>query len=164
MSGTNVSYSWTVGPDWPNNGEIDMIESANQATENLISLHTSENCTVAGSGQTGILVTNDCFVDAVGQPINSGCGMTSAYGEPYGTAFNNGQGGVYAMEWTSKAIKIWFFARNSIPASISAGAPDPTKFGTPTANFQGSCEIDSHIAHQKIVRLERNGAVLHPQK
>lgn len=28
------------GPDWPNNGEIDIIEGANRATRNLISAHT----------------------------------------------------------------------------------------------------------------------------
>jgi hypothetical protein len=153
MSVTDASYSWTVGPDWPNNGEIDIFEGVNQAANNLMSMHTSENCTVAGSGETGTLVTNDCFVNAVGQPGNSGCGVTSAYTDSYGAGFNNGQGGVYAMEWTSNAIKIWFFSRGSIPASISAGIPDTATFGTQAANFQGSCDIDSHFADQQIVRL-----------
>ncbi|KAI9875363.1 MAG: hypothetical protein M1830_008581 [Pleopsidium flavum] len=144
---------WTVGPDWPNNGEIDIFEGVNQATNNLMSMHTSKNCTVAGSGETGTLVTNDCFVNAAGQPGNSGCGVTSAYTDSYGTGFNNGQGGVYATEWTSDAIKIWFFPRGSIPASIRAGVPDTTTFGTPAANFQGSCDINSHFADQQIVRF-----------
>lgn len=120
-----------------------------------MSLHTAGNCTIAGSGQSGTLVTNNCFVDAVDQPTNSGCAVQiSPNINSFGKAFNSRQGGVYAMEWTSKAIKIWFFPRGSIPASIWARQPDPTKFGTPAANFQGSCDIDSRIAHQKLVGLQ----------
>ena len=149
--------SWTVGPDWPNSGEIDIIEGANQAAENLMSLHTAGNCTVAGSGESGTLVTNNCFVDGVDQPINSGCAVRNSPSiHSFGKDFNSRQGGVYAMEWTSKAIKIWFFPRGSIPASISAGRPDPATFGTPAANFQGSCDIESHFANQKLVRVAFN--------
>lgn len=31
---------WTLAPNWPNNGEIDILEGANSATQNLMSLHT----------------------------------------------------------------------------------------------------------------------------
>ena len=153
---TDSSYSWTVGPDWPNSGEIDIVEGANQAAENLMSLHTTKNCTVAGSGESGTLITNNCFVDAVDQPINSGCAVRSLPNvNSFGAGFNSGRGGVYAMEWTSKAIKIWFFPRGSIPASITTGRPDPTTFGLPAANFEGSCDIDSRFLHQKLVSPDR---------
>lgn len=31
---------WTLGPNWPTNGEIDIIEGVNNAADNLMSLHT----------------------------------------------------------------------------------------------------------------------------
>lgn len=72
---------WTLGPNWPNNGEIDIVEGVNsgyaQKNKNLMSMHTwdiflwlyletrsfllrSPGCTIAGSNETGSLQTNDC--------------------------------------------------------------------------------------------------------
>ena len=68
--------------------------------------------------------------------------------------FNRASGGVYAMEWTSTAIRIWFFTRDEVPASISAAdgnGPDPSTFGDPVANFQGSCDIDAHFFNHSMV-------------
>lgn len=31
---------WTLGPNWPYNGEIDILEGANQLTQNTVSLHS----------------------------------------------------------------------------------------------------------------------------
>jgi len=31
---------WMYGPDWPNNGEVDIIEGANTALTNIMSAHT----------------------------------------------------------------------------------------------------------------------------
>lgn len=42
-------------------GEIDVIEGVNANAHNQISFHTGENCTVSGSGETGTLLTNDCY-------------------------------------------------------------------------------------------------------
>lgn len=55
---------WTLGQTgtWPNSGEIDIIEGVNTATTNLISAHTTNDCTIAGSGETGTLETDDCAV------------------------------------------------------------------------------------------------------
>lgn len=139
---------WSLGPNWPSNGEIDIIEGVNTNTQNLMSLHTSDNCTVAGTNETGTLQTSNCYINA---NSNSGCGVQSASTTSYGSGFNSNGGGVYAMEWTSSWIRVWSFGRNSIPASITDGTPDPSTFGTPSANFQGSCNIDSHFALHNIV-------------
>ena len=55
---------WTLGQTgtWPYSGEIDIIEGVNSGNTNLISGHTTDNCTIAGSGETGTLLTNDCAV------------------------------------------------------------------------------------------------------
>ena len=59
------------------------------------------------------------------------------------------------MEWTSTAIQIWFFPRDRIPASINEASndvgPDPSTFGLPIANFQGSCNIDAHFFDHSLV-------------
>jgi hypothetical protein len=56
----------------------------------------------------------------------------------FGTNFNMNQGGVYATEWTS------------VPSDIDTGVPDPTGWGTPLADFSGSCDIDEHVMNQQI--------------
>jgi len=58
------------------------------------------------------------------------------------------------MEWTSTAIRIWFFSRDEVPASIieaNDAGPDPNAFGVPVANFHGSCDIDAHFFNHSIV-------------
>lgn len=58
---------------------------------------------------------------------------------------------MYATEWTSAAINIWFFSRGYIPPDIVEGSPDPTSWGQPAAQFQGDCDIDSHFQNLSIV-------------
>lgn len=55
------------------------------------------------------------------------------------------------MEWTSTAIRIWFFPRTAIPASITSGEPDIENFGIPMANFEGNCEMDVHFFNHSLV-------------
>ncbi|TVY89385.1 putative endo-1,3(4)-beta-glucanase [Lachnellula willkommii] len=139
---------WSFGPNWPNSGEIDVIEGVNSNHDNLMSLHTSSDCTIAGSGQTGTLQSNNCDGNLNG---NAGCGSTASTDSSYGAPFNAISGGVYATEWTSQYIKIWFFPRSNIPQDIANGVPDPETWGTPQANFQGSCDIDSHFANHNLI-------------
>jgi hypothetical protein len=65
ICGTWPAY-WLFGQDgtWPHSGEVDIIEGVNNGNTNLISAHTSPNCTIAGSGQLGTLETNDCAVSS----------------------------------------------------------------------------------------------------
>ena len=114
---------WMLGPSWPNGGEIDIIEGVSSNPRNLMSAHRSAGCTIAGTNELGTLQTSDCDAFVNG---NSGCGVSSSGGDSYGNGLNNHGGGVYATEWTSNYIRIWFFPRSSIPASISTGTPDPT--------------------------------------
>jgi hypothetical protein len=47
--------------------------------------------------------------------------------------FNTIKGGVYATEWTSSYISIYFFPRSQIPADIDHNNPDISTWVTPCA-------------------------------
>lgn len=143
--------SWMLGSNWPNNGEIDIIEGVNEQTQNQMALHTSNGCTINNTGFTGTLDTANCYVQAPGQSANSGCSIQSNSTQSYGTGFNNVGGGIYATEWTGSAISIWFFPSYAVPGDISSGNPNPASWGAPTARFAGGCDIDSHFNDLQIV-------------
>ncbi|RMD39181.1 hypothetical protein DV735_g5949, partial [Chaetothyriales sp. CBS 134920] len=143
---------WTMGPDWPDWGEIDIIENVNSATGNKLSLHTDDSCSISSTGSfTGTVDTTNCDWDAVGQTANVGCSFDESTPETFGTGFNAIGGGVYATEWTSHAISIWFFPRAQIPSDITSGSPDPSSWSEPLAIFAGSCDIDNHFKNHQIV-------------
>lgn len=149
--GTWPAY-WLLGPDpWATNGEIDIIEGVNTGLSNSISMHTEPGCTIAGSGQTATFETSNCDHNANG---NSGCGSlldNNTIPNNYGDSLNDNGGGVYATEWTSEYVKHWFFPRNAIPANVGSDQPDPSTWGIPTVNAQGSCDIDSNFANMSII-------------
>ncbi|KAI4141440.1 MAG: hypothetical protein L6R39_005328 [Caloplaca ligustica] len=128
---------WMTGPNWPNSGEIDIIEGVNTGSQNQMTMHTSDGCTLAGSSCQGGL----------------GCPIKPAGTNNYGTNFNNAGGGVYAMQWTSGYINIWFFPRGSIPSDISSPNPRPGNWGPTTASFVGgdNCNIDQHFMNNNLV-------------
>lgn len=70
--GTWPAY-WFVGPDWPNNGEADIIEGIGGNTRNAITLHTADGCTMRSEyqqlftgnwadGNTPGVPATDCFI------------------------------------------------------------------------------------------------------
>lgn len=143
---------WLLGDDWPNNGEVDIIEGVNSGTTNAMTLHTNNGCSITNTGQfSGTMVTDNCYINAPGQGTNVGCSIATSNPASYGTGFNAMGGGVYATEWTSEAINIWFFPRGSVPFDIQNGSPDPSGWGMPTSQFAGGCDIDQHFISQKIV-------------
>lgn len=147
---------------WPNNGEIDIIEGVNDQSKNQVTLHTSDDCKLtstpsmsaaAGGGFTGQVANENCYAYAEGM---KGCGISSTESASYGTGFNQNNGGVYATEWTSAGVSVWFFPRNQIPndlANSTGGATlDPTTWPHPVARFAGGgCDWASHFKDQNIV-------------
>lgn len=128
---------WTLGDNWPNHGEIDIIEGVNMGNTNLASLHTAQGCNVTNAVMSGTLQTSDCYVYSPTQSSNSGCAVTTSNTTSYGDGFNANGGGVYATRYSAQNITMWFFGRQSIPSDITAGKPDPSKWGTPVALFTG---------------------------
>ncbi|OJJ82984.1 putative GPI anchored endo-1,3(4)-beta-glucanase, partial [Aspergillus glaucus CBS 516.65] len=138
---------WSVGPRWPQDGEIDIVEGVNKNEYNEIVLHTSGSCGIsADNDMTGTVSSTECG-EASG---TIGCVVKGKNGTS-GTPFNEQGGGVYALERTSEFIKIWYFPRDSIPESITKGTPDTAHFGTPMAHLQGSCDFGEHFSAQKLI-------------
>ncbi|KAH8663651.1 glycoside hydrolase family 16 protein [Tricladium varicosporioides] len=142
---------WLFGPNWPNSGEIDIIEGVNLAGTDTITLHTSAGCSINTAGsQSGTNLQNSDCNSGNG---NNGCSATTSVANSYGDGFNNIGGGVYAMQWESSGVYVWFFPRNAIPADISAGKPVTGNWGLPVVAFNGGsgCNIDGHFANENIV-------------
>ncbi|KAG8529082.1 uncharacterized protein KY384_005717 [Bacidia gigantensis] len=141
---------WLLGAGtWPAGGEIDVIEGVNMQERNQMTLHTSANCALDSSaGFTGTSNKTDCGPDKE----NTGCAITAKDSSSFGAGFNQGNGGVYATEWTSSGISIYFFPRANIPADIQSSTPDPSKWGQPLAKFAGKgCDWDAHFKDMNIV-------------
>ncbi|KAJ4365725.1 nicotinate-nucleotide diphosphorylase (carboxylating) [Neocucurbitaria cava] len=128
---------------------------------------------------TGLMTTDDCDVAAAGQGKNVGCsiqapkimsGVQLGSGTDseetslpsYGTEFNKAGGGIYAMEWTSSGISVWFIPRNSAAYTTNFGnntstnsmtSPDPSTWGiTPIARFSGSgCDYTQRFQNLKVI-------------
>ena len=154
----------TVGPQWPSNGEIDIIEGVNSQQSNSMALHTNPGCSINNFGGapgadaygpgrqrfSGAIKTPNCDINAPGQGTNVGCAIASADDSTYGDGFNNAGGGVYATEWTAEAISVYHFSRANVPVDLSSGTPDPSTWGTPLAVFNG-CDFKRSVANQTIV-------------
>jgi len=158
--GTWPAY-WLCGANWPNNGEIDIIEGVNQMTNDYTTLHTSDGCTMqyeySGSftgywnkGSAGNNATN-CYVNAANQYSNQGCSINDGYGT-FGSVLNQKGGGVFATQWTGNGIKMWFWTHDQVPYDLKSNNPNPSGWGTPVANFEfGSHCSSSHFGPQNII-------------
>lgn len=162
---------WMTGPDWPTQGEIDIIEGVNENQYNSMTLHTSAGCSTVNASATflGTLAHTDCDAYANG---NTGCGIvapatatlttsTAAGGDEEGACthstagagFNAQGGGIYAMLWTDEGISVYLFPHEFVPADLTAGTPDPNSWtAKPLARFAGSeCDFANHFSNQAIV-------------
>ncbi len=167
QSSLHPCRSWTFhnynAGDFDNYGEIDILEAFNDITQNYVSLHTSLNCTFKSptDRQTGMPNNDnhDCNLSA-----GAGCSVLLPPGS-YGAFSNAVGGGVYAMQWTSRFIKIWFFPKTFIPGDTVAGEPDPGKWSVPTANFDSRhdhCDVKEAFPPRSIVSSAGENLSYHP--
>lgn len=141
---------WSAGPDWPNNGEIDVIEGVNDQTKNQYTLHSSSGFSLdtAVADFTSSVLGTTC---ASSDGDNSGCAFADDNDNSFGQGFNMIAGGVYAHLVDDDGIKMWHFARGSVPDDITAGNPDPSTWPTPSANFPSSGgDVASHFKEQSL--------------
>ncbi|KAI9149363.1 putative glycosidase [Paramyrothecium foliicola] len=142
---------WLVDPsNWPQHGEIDVFEAVNQADDgNQMTLHTSPGCSMdVRRKQIGDAEHSTCDSS---KNENAGCGVQGE-SDSYGVAFNQGGGGVMALEWRDAGIRMWQFARGAIPADVTSKTPNPATWGTALADFPNTnCDIGNHFKNQSIV-------------
>ncbi|KAF9512713.1 glycoside hydrolase family 16 protein [Hydnum rufescens UP504] len=124
---------WTVGRDWPDHGEIDIVEGVNLASQNQMTVHSAPGCTIDTESTTpeGFKVnfrTSSITSTSCGSSPsnNGGCGFVDTNDLSFGQALNDAGGAVYAMLWTADGIKIWTFPRSDVPADITNQNPSPS--------------------------------------
>ncbi|KAF9239252.1 glycoside hydrolase family 16 protein [Melanogaster broomeanus] len=152
-----IQAVWEVGePDWPDGGEVDIVEGVNDVTPNQSTLHTSPNCTIPASeiNQLGTTVSTNCDARVNG---NAGCGVQfTEDDDSFGPNFNMIGGGWYAMERTNDYISIWFWERDdsSAPRDVILGAPtiNTSHWGIPAAYFPNTdCNLATHFDANYII-------------
>jgi len=155
---------WLVGADWPNNGEVDIIEGVNTQVEDQTTLHTNEGCSQQSEGSpftghwavgsNGKPATN-CWVGAPGQYGNQGCSILNSNGASFGTPFNAKGGGTFALEWTASFIRAFFWRKGTEPHDLKTGNPNPRGWGTPYAYFTlgGNCPARHFDELQMVINL-----------
>lgn len=115
-----------VGPNWPAEGEIDIIEGVNLKTNNQLTLHTNNTqCTtnnVSSSSITSSFGRRECTSPP---SIGTGCGYLDFDQAAFGSGFNANGGGVFAVLMDLSGIKIWRFQRPNMPPDIPALKPNP---------------------------------------
>jgi hypothetical protein len=145
--------------NWPEDGEIDIMEAANTAESgNQVTLHTANSCTMRGVKryQSGQVQGVNCWN---GTRQNEGCGVRGP-SSTFGPEFNQNEGGVYALELRSEGIRVWHFPRKAVPMDVASlmesnsnsGKVDPSKWHQPLADFPNTeCSITSHFQNQSII-------------
>eukprot|EP00438_Fugacium_kawagutii_P032202 Skav220149 [mRNA] locus=scaffold6329:51347:56909:- [translate_table: standard] len=138
---------WSYGPDWPDHGEIDTIETVNVEDVVQQTLHTSAGCNM----NIPNIFNPDCNSDSA----HNGCGLD---GPPNsgGPQFNAFDGGVFATQWTGEGIKLWMFNRSHIPSDITENQPDSTTWGDPWAFFPfgDDCPSTHFGDHVLVINLD----------
>ncbi|TFY66209.1 hypothetical protein EVG20_g4882 [Dentipellis fragilis] len=132
---------WSNGPNWPAGGEIDIVEGVNDYTNNQATIHTNPGCNMPSSNTNTLDISGSVVGGtncAAAQTGNQGCGVRASQTNSFGAAFNSIGGGVYAMQWDNSGVSVFFFPRSSIPADITAGAPNPDNWGAATARWPAS--------------------------
>jgi len=149
--GTWPAY-WSVGPNWPLAGEIDVIEGVHNQLTNQYTLHASANCSLPRVDTESILAKLLGTTCTSSNGANSGCAFLDTDPRSYGRGFNLIEGGVFAHLWDDNGVKMWRFFRDSIPADITAKKPNPSTWGTPAAIFpSNSCDMKSHFFDHSLV-------------
>ncbi|RXW21657.1 hypothetical protein EST38_g4173 [Candolleomyces aberdarensis] len=142
---------WSVGPGWPEGGEIDILEGVHEQETNQYTLHTGTGCTLSLNNVR--VKTNILHDQCASTPSdNRGCSFTDTDPRSYGKPFNMIAGGVFAHLWNNEGIKMWFFPRGEVPADVDAKQPNPDTWPTPVAFFSSkTCNMADNFYDHSLV-------------
>jgi hypothetical protein len=112
---------WAVGPDWPNGGEIDVMEGCNSGalfpTAHTVPPDTPNIKNKLGLYNTSTLHTSS-GCNSCGKDEYVGCPQYFERSETFGVDFNKA-GGVYmCLLDTSGDVKILFFKKDGLPTIL----------------------------------------------
>ncbi|KII86820.1 glycoside hydrolase family 16 protein [Plicaturopsis crispa FD-325 SS-3] len=155
---------WEAGDNYPETGEVDIMEGVNNKGTNVATLHTDAGCSMPSNrNMTGTETQDDCSVYT--DEAYTGCGVTFPEANSYGPDFNAVGGGWYAVERTAAFIKVWFWSRNStsVPKDVSSGSKsvNPSNWGTPQGYWPNSstCDIATHFGpHHILINIDLCGS------
>ena len=101
--------------EWPNSGEIDIIESINNQDHNQIALHTTGGCFQAQipGTQTGVTLERDCSTPR-------GCLVAETKPNSFGAGFAQAGGGAFALQFAESGIYAWFWSVRLLPCLPSS--------------------------------------------
>lgn len=125
---------WFTGANWPYDGEIDVVEGVSLYNKNIYSVHTGSGCSftqsdVSAMTQVTIVEASGTSCDANADP--GACGFSDDSTSTFGPGFNSAGGGVFALQFDTSGISMWFFQAGSVPSDISNLAPTPSNWGSP---------------------------------
>ncbi|KAF9649984.1 glycoside hydrolase family 16 protein [Thelephora ganbajun] len=163
-SGPTLWPAFWSGNDWPNNGEIDIVEYVNTGKVNQYTLHTGTGgeCKLDpnvsaryrnkdGSQPKSYLGNTLGLQCKSSNGHNAGCAVDDFNGSA-GRPFNMAGGGVFVMLWDNTQLTFWRFERNHIPQDIQDGNPDPETWGIPVAYWSDkSCDIAKAFRDHSII-------------
>ena len=101
------------------------------------------------------MIFQNCNSFEPGQPKNSGCQVEDSSLPLRGPSFGQHGGGVYAVDWTTEAVRVWSFSRDQIPSDITYGNPQPEGWGKPVFMLKGHCVTADNFRDQRLVRFPR---------
>jgi hypothetical protein len=159
---------------WPDSGEVDILEYANDH-RNKVSLHTGS----VNRCKLDPREVNKCrrMPDANNMSYNCqtlyrpedpllGCGPNHASGHRTGRSWSKTPG-VVAVEWVNEFVKVFFFPEQEIPADLSIGKPQPNTwdkyiisffpFASSEARSPGSCPKDPLQPQKLLLNIELCG-------
>ncbi|KAF9645871.1 hypothetical protein BDM02DRAFT_3172556 [Thelephora ganbajun] len=149
---------WLLGNgQWPNYGEVDIIEGVHDNSHNQVAFHTKTGCYLDSSVNiTGSILQRNGSPNLVCDGNindNSGCGTLEWSRASYGEYFDSQGGGVFATKWDENEITAWSFYRAAIPQDILAGTPNPSGWGIPAAKLVAThCNpLSSYFINMSIV-------------
>ncbi|KAI0827077.1 concanavalin A-like lectin/glucanase domain-containing protein [Trametes gibbosa] len=140
---------WTKGPNWPYDGEIDIVEGINLMTDNQMAVHTTQGCKTDNSiVQTGKIGFTDCSQ-------GSGCTVHETKPDSFGVNFAQNGGGVWATQYDIAGVFIWYWPRADVPPELTSNAStiDISQWGTPSAAFPvtPTCNVTQFFTPQQLV-------------
>ncbi|CAD6916401.1 unnamed protein product [Tilletia controversa] len=128
-------FTVPIDSNWPEDGEIDIIEGVGGMNRNKYSIHTTAGCRVVQDQMimhaAKLTGGQNCDAEATS---DEGCAISGTQNGDFGVEYNANHGGVHVLDWHHKTgIRIFFFPRGSIPQDIEDGHPEPNSWGSPRA-------------------------------